>query len=371
MRCAKAHMHALFSSLRVVPARPTLCPIHNQRGNCMRPFLKLATTVLTVLGLSASALAQEALEVTDIRYQGSVGTVVWIELAEHLGYLAPLKAKWVGNTISGPQDVQAVVSNDIDIGGAFNGALVKLIVKKAPVKAVLGYYGVDDNTWTGYYVKNDSPIKTARDLLGKKVAMNTLGAHHDFIVREYLERNKVTDEEAKQVTFVITPPVTGEQALRQNQVEVTTLGGILRDKALERGGIRPLFTDRDLFGNFTAGSYVLRNKFIEQNPKASKHLVSALARSIEWARTTPPAQVRSTFESIIKARGRAESADAIQYWKSTGIPSIGGVVLDKDLQVWIDWLVKEDIIKAGQIKPADLYTNALNSYATGAKVAAK
>lgn len=337
----------------------------------MRPFLKLATAALTALGLSASALAQEPLEVTDIRYQGSVGTVVWIELAEHLGYLAPLKAKWVGNTISGPQDVQAVVSNDIDIGGAFNGALVKLIVKRAPVKAVLGYYGVDDNTWTGYYVKNDSPIKTARDLLGKKVAMNTLGAHHDFIVREYLERNKITDEEAKQVTFVITPPVTGEQALRQNQVEVTTLGGILRDKALERGGIRPLFTDRDLFGNFTAGSYVLRNKFIEQNPKASKHLVSALARSIEWARTTPPAQVRATFESIIKARGRAESADAIQYWKSTGIPSIGGVVLDKDLQVWIDWLVKEGIIKAGQVKPADLYTNALNSYATGVKVAAQ
>lgn len=337
----------------------------------MRPFLKLATTVLAALGLSASALAQEPLELTDIRYQGSVGTVVWIELAEHLGYLAPLKAKWVGNTISGPQDVQAVVSNDIDIGGAFNGALVKLIVKKAPVKAVLGYYGVDDNTWTSYYVKNDSPIKTARDLLGKKVAMNTLGAHHDFIVREYLERNKVTDEEAKQVTFVITPPVTGEQALRQNQVEVTTLGGILRDKALERGGIRPLFTDRDLFGNFTAGSYVLRTKFIEQNPKASKHLVSAIARAIEWARVTPAAQVRSTFEGIIKARGRAESADAIQYWKSTGVPSTGGVVLDKDLQVWIDWLVKEQIVKAGQIKPTDLYTNAFNPYANGAKVAAK
>ncbi len=47
--------------------------------------------------------------------------------------------------------------------------------------------------------------------------MNTLGAHHDFMVREYLERNKVSDEEAKQVTFVITPPVTGEQALRQGR----------------------------------------------------------------------------------------------------------------------------------------------------------
>lgn len=337
----------------------------------MQKIIKLFAVTWLAWSAISPAAAQEALEVTDIRYQGSVGTVVWIELAEHLGYLAPLKAKWVGNTISGPQDVQAVVTNDIDIGGAFNGALVKLIVKRAPVKAVIGYYGVDDNTWTGYYVKNDSPIKTARDLLGKKVAMNTLGAHHDFIVREYLERNKVTDEEAKQVTFVITPPVTGEQALRQGQVEVSTLGGILRDKALERGGIRPLFTDRDLFGNFTAGSYVLRNKFIEQNPKASKHLVGAIAKAIEWAKVTPPAQVRSTFEGIIKARGRAESADAIQFWKSTGIPSVGGVVLDKDLQVWIDWLVKEDIIKAGQVKPSDLYTNALNPYANGAKVAAK
>ncbi|MES2947977.1 MAG: ABC transporter substrate-binding protein [Pseudomonadota bacterium] len=337
----------------------------------MRQLFKLFTATAVALGFTAAAWAQEALEVSEIRYQGSAGTVVWIELADRLGYLAPLKPKWVGNTISGPQDVQAVVSNDIDIGGAFNGALVKLIAKRAPVKAVIGYYGVDDNTWSGYYVKNDSTIKSARDLLGKKVAMNTLGAHHDFIVREYLERNKINDEEAKQVTFVITPPVTGEQALRQNQVEVTTLGGILRDKALERGGIRPLFTDRDLFGNFTAGSYVLRNKFIEQNPKASKHLVSAIARSIEWARTTPAPQVRSTFESIIKARGRAESADAIQYWKSTGVPSTGGVVLDKDLQVWIDWLVKEQIVKPGQVKPADLYTNAFNPYAQGAKVAAK
>ena len=337
----------------------------------MQKIFKLLTAAWLAWGAISPATAQEALEVTDIRYQGTVGQVVWIELAEHLGYLAPLKAKWVGNTISGPQDVQAVVTNDIDIGGAFNGALVKLIVKRAPVKAVIGYYGVDDNTWTGYYVKNDSNIKTARDLLGKKVAMNTLGAHHDFMVREYLERNKVSDEEAKQVTFVITPPVTGEQALRQGQVEVTTLGGILRDKALERGGIRPLFTDRDLFGNFTAGSYVLRNKFIEQNPKASKHLVGAIAKAIEWAKVTPAAQVRSTFETIIKARGRAESADAIQFWKSTGVPSTGGLVLDKDLQTWIDWLVKEDVIKAGQVKPTDLYTNALNSYANGAKVALK
>ena len=49
------------------------------------------------------------------------------------------------------------------------------------------------------------------------------------------------------------PPVSGEQALRQGQVEVSALSGVLRDKALERGGIRTLFNDSDLFGNFTGG----------------------------------------------------------------------------------------------------------------------
>ncbi len=339
----------------------------------MRTISQLIATVVVALGLATPVFAQEILEVTDIRYQGWAGQVIWIELAESLGYLAPLKAKWVGNTISGPQDIQSVVTGDVDFGGAFNGAVVKLLAKKAPIKAVLGYYGVDDNTYTGYYVKSDSPIKTARDLIGKKVAVNTLGAHHEFMVREYLERNKLTDAEAKQVTLVVTPPVSGEQALRQNQVEVTALGGVLRDKALERGGIRTLFTDQDLYGSFTAGSIVMHNKFLEKNPKASKHLVSALARSIEWARKTPPADVRAQYEKIVKARGRAESADTIQYWKSTGVPSYGGVILEKDLQVWIDWLVKDEVIKAGQVKPADLYTNALNPYATATahKVAAK
>ena len=331
-------------------------------------------TITRFLGLAALSFgllatqghAAPPLEKTEIRYQGWVGQVTWIELAEDLGYLAPLKAKWVGNTISGPQDIQTVVTGDADLGGAFNGAVVKLLAKKAPVKAVLGYYGVDENTWSGYYVKEDSPIKSARDLIGKKIAVNTLGAHHEFMVREYLERAKLSDAEAKQVTLVVTPPVTGEQALRQGHVEVTTLGGVLRDKARERGGIRPLFTDRDLYGNFTAGSIVLHNKFIEQNPNTSRHLVSALARSIEWARNTPPAEVRARFVKIIEGRKRAESADTIQYWKSTGVAGTGGVIKDSELQIWINWLVKDGLLKPGQVKPSDLYTNAFNPYFTNA-----
>ncbi|WP_354214029.1 MULTISPECIES: ABC transporter substrate-binding protein [unclassified Bradyrhizobium] len=230
-------MNAIFRLLRARRAR---------LGRATRKGLRALLAGAVALGLTAPAFAEPPLDKTEIRYQGSAGQVTFIELAEDLGYLAPLKLKWVGNTISGPQDIQTVVTGDIDIGGAFYGAILRLISAKAPVKAVVGYYGSDANTNYGYFVKDDSPIKTARDLIGKKVAVNTLGAHLEFVLREYLARSGLSASEAKQVTLVAIPPVSGEQTLRQGQVEVSALSGVLRDKALERGGIRSLFNDTDL-----------------------------------------------------------------------------------------------------------------------------
>ncbi|WP_426420336.1 ABC transporter substrate-binding protein [Bradyrhizobium genosp. A] len=324
----------------------------------------LLASALT-LGLAASAFAEPPLEKTEIRYQGWAGQVTFIELADDLGYLAPLKLKWVGNTISGPQDIQTVVTGDIDIGGAFYGAILKLIAAKAPIKAVVGYYGSDANTYNGYYVKDDSPIRSARDLIGKKVAINTLGAHLEFVLREYLARNRLSASEAKQVTLVAVPPVTGEQALRQGQVEVSALGGVLRDKALERGGIHSLFNDTDLFGQFTGGSYVLRDEFIKDNPDAARKLVEGISRAIDWAQTAPAEEVRARFERIIADRKRNEDASSIKYWKSTGVASKGGVISDREIQLWIDWLEKDGLFKPGQIKASDTYTNAFNYFRPG------
>jgi ABC-type nitrate/sulfonate/bicarbonate transport system substrate-binding protein len=324
----------------------------------MRGFLLAAAMAL---GLSGEVLAAP-LDKTELRYQGWTGQVLFPELAEDLGYLAPVRLKWVGNTISGPQDIQTAATGDVDFGGAFYGAIIKLIAAKAPVRAVLGYYGSDDNTWQGYFVKDDSPINSARDLIGKKVAVNTLGAHLEFVLHEYLARGGLSAAEAKQVTLVVVPPVTGEQALRQGQVEVTTLAGVLRDKALERGGIRKLFSDKDLFGNFTGGAYVLREKFIRENPEAAQKFVEATARAIEWARTSPPDEVRARFEKIIAGRKRNEDASSIKYWKSTGVASQGGVISDSEVQIWIDWLVKDGVLKPGQVKASALYTNEFNPY---------
>ena len=331
----------------------------------------LTVAAVAMVCLAGLAMAEPPLEKTEVSYQGWAGQVLFPELAEDLGYLAPLKLKWVGNTISGPQDIQSVVTGDIDIGGAFYGSIIKLFAARASIKAVVGYYGSDADTYYGYYVKQDSPIKTARDLIGKKVAVNTLGAHLEFVLREYLARGGLTPAEIKQVTLVAIPPVTGEQALRQGQVDVTTLNGVLRDKALERGGLRRLFADTDLFGNFTGGAYIVRDKFIKDNPNTTRKLVEGISRAIVWAQTTPPQDVRARFLKIIAQRKRNEDASPIKYWKSTGVAAKGGLIGPAEIQVWIEWLVRDGFLTPGQIKASDIYTNEFNFYRPGKTASAQ
>lgn len=332
--------------------------------------ITLAMVLAAILGLTGCANKQAksgkdgGYERLELRYQGWAGSVLYPELAEDLGYLAPLKLKWIGNTISGPQDIQAVASGDIEFGGAFAGAIINLKAANAPVKWVISHYGVDDKTYSSLLVLKDGPIKNGRDLIGKKVGVNTLGAHSEFITKEYLRRQGLKEDEIKQVSLVVLPPVSAEQALRQNQVEGIIAGGILQDQAVERGGVRSLFSDYELYGKFSAGGYVLKDKFIKENPNTARKFVEATAKAIEWAQTTPRDEVIARFEKIIKERNRNEDTSPLKYWKSTGIAGKGGVTSDKEVQTWIDFLVKDGKLKEGQVKPSDVYTNEFNPYAT-------
>jgi len=331
-----------------------------------RTVLAGAVLITTALAGCGSARASAGgKEVTELRYQGSVGAVTLPELAEDLGYLGAVKLKWIGNTISGPQDIQAATTGDTDFGGAFNGAIVKLAASKAPIKAVIGYYGVDKDAYTGFYVLNDSPIKTAKDLIGKKIGVNTLGAHSEAVIKTYLTRAGLTPDEIKQVELVVVPPVNTEQSVRQKQIDVGALGGTLRDKALARGGLRPLFTDYQLLGNFTAGSYVFRDDFLKKHPDTVKTFVAGVAKAVEWARTTPRDQVIARFQQILTKRARNEDNTQLQYWKSYGVNGKGGVIADTEFSTWIDWLKNAGELNGKDIKATDIYTNDFNPYASG------
>jgi ABC-type nitrate/sulfonate/bicarbonate transport system substrate-binding protein len=334
------------------------------------PILVVVASLTAVIGLTGckgadSAAASQSGEVTTLRYQGSANSVLLPELAADLGYLGNIKLNYVGATISGPQDIQSAATNQTDFGGAFTGAVVKLIEAGAPITAVINYYGEDAKTFNGFYVKAESSIHSARDLIGKKIGVNTLGAHSEAVIDTYLQKNGLTADEIKQVQLVVLPPNNTEEAIRKGQVDVGALGGVLQDHAVAAGGLRSLFSDYTLFGSFNAGQYVLRNDFIKKNPNTAKTFVTGVAKAIEWERITPRAQVIAEFTKIIDGRGRNESTDNLKFWKSVGIESRGGAISDKDFTQWTSWLNQVGIVK-GTLTPSKYYTNSLNALASGA-----
>jgi len=334
---------------------------HQRRNACVLGLVTVLATLGCKRGAGSGTGPGAHAELTKLRYMAAPGIVSPVELAEDLGYLAPLKLDYVSNTTSGPQSIQAVVTGDVDIGSAFNGAILKLIAAGAPIRAVVGSYGVDPDIWGGYYVTEQSPIRNARDVIGKKVAVNTVGAHQEFALKEYLARNRVSQQDIKQVTLVSLPPINVEQALRQGQTDVSVLSSVYRDRALERGGLRLLFSDLELFGTFTAGSYVLRNDFVQRQPKAARLFVEGVGKALDYSRQTPRAQLLERFASIIAKRKRNEDASILKYWKSYGVASAHGRIEARDFELWIDWMVRVGELRPGQLQSSSVYTNELNA----------
>lgn len=323
-----------------------------------RLSLLAALVLVTACSREQTTKAGSRYETLTLRYEGSAGTVSIPELAEDLGYLAPLKLSYIGNnSTGGPHSIQAVATGDIDFGGSFNGSIVNLVSRHAPIRAVVANYGVDELVFSGFYVLDDSPIRTARDLIGKKVAINTLGAHSEFVLREWLARSGLSAKEAAQVSMIAVPSINAELALREKQVEVAALGSVLRDRALERGHLRMLFSDHQILGSFTAGSYAMSLPFIAKHPNTVRKFVEALGRTFDWANAQPRAVVLARMEAIIHKRGRNEDTSVVRHWLGTSIHSPRGALRDIDFQRWIDWLVRDGQLEPGQVEPAAVYTN--------------
>lgn len=306
---------------------------------------------------------------TVLRYEGTASAVTFPELAEDLGYFDTVTLEWLGDNTSGPSSIQNTATGETDFGSAFYGAIAKLVDAGAPLTTVIANYGSDGDTeedsFNGYYVLDGSPLRSARDLIGRKIGINTLGAYHEYVIKEWLFRAGLTDEEIAQVELVVVPPLNTEQSLRQGQIDVGNLGGVVKDAALTRGGLRPLFTDVDLTGPLGIGGFVFRDEFVAEHPDAVADFVQGTARALRWAQVTPRQEVIDRFVAIIEGRGRSESTDFVRQWKSTGVPTPGGVIAAEEFAIWIDQSVRLGSLQPGAVEPEELFTNEFNPYANG------
>ncbi len=216
-------------------------------------------------------------EDVEIRYLSSTTIVEPYEFAKELGYLKGINITRAGSYTGGPEDIIAVASGSTDIGHSAWVAIINAKARGSEIKAFAAPMGNSPSSWyegtpylSKWIVLENSSIKSAKDLVGKKIAVNTIGAHVDYVTREYLARSGLSPND---VQLVQIPIPQHEQVLKQGQVDVVAPLGVAVDKIETGKGVRVLFSDYDIIGDQTHCVLFTSAKFLKKNLRLQSNLL--------------------------------------------------------------------------------------------------
>ncbi|TAG10491.1 MAG: ABC transporter substrate-binding protein [Rhodobacterales bacterium] len=311
--------------------------------------ISLRTLALsTALGLSLTPAWADV----NIRYLASQGGLSAHELAAELGYFdgTGITLENVGYAQGGPASLVALAGGSVELGSAATAAVLNSIAAGNDFVAAYPSNGINDEAQSIFYVLEDSPIKTIEDILGKTIAVNTLGAHLDYVVREALHQKGLPEDSAN---LIVVPGPQLEQVLRSNQVDVSAFGywqTTFTGAALQNGGLRAVFDDTDVLGEIAGGFIVLRRDWIDAHPEEAKAFVEGSVKALDYARENPE-ETKAIFARVLAERG--ENAEVAQFFAGYGVRE-GGLRVERDIQFWIDVLERQGTVEKGKLFAKDI-----------------
>ncbi len=298
-----------------------------------------------------SALYYETLT---LRYRPNPEHIALAQLAEDLGYLAPIQLRNIGAPNSDALIIESVLAKHSDFGSVFNGSLVLSHAKGNPVKALIGAFISAEQNGISCFVRNDVPIRSASDLIGKKIAINGSSDQNVLLVKDYLCRNGLDKKSVDSIEFIGTPLTEVEPLLRSGQIDAA----LSRTGIRNRDGLRILFSDVAPNEPYVAGSYFFTENFIEAHPNTVDKFVDAIAQTIEWLRHSPREVVA---ERLTNLNSMARSNQAIVRETINAFPR-GGLLRDHDFQRWLDLFIIDKQLHSNEIEAKSIYDNRYNPY---------
>lgn len=274
-------------------------------------------------------------------------------VGDELGFFAEqgIKIEYAG-VVPSPQLVAAVVAGKLDVGGAHVNRTIAGISAGAKIKAVSA------NTETsqaiphmvGVVTKN-SPIKTAQDMIGKKIGIPTIGGCNEYTPYAYMKKQGIIDPKSK-VQVIVMPETQLDQALRQGEIDLAMMHKT-SDFIKEKGEFNVMFSDYDVWGTIGGNTPAyFSEKFIKEKPEVVKRFVTAVAKTNNWANANPQQAIEIT----------AKRANVDPKTIKPGYYAKDALILEETITVWIDLLTDFNEIKPG-IKPEQIYTNEFNPHA--------
>jgi ABC-type nitrate/sulfonate/bicarbonate transport system substrate-binding protein len=256
-----------------------------------------------------------------------------------------------------------MASGSVDLAGAATAAMLNAKAGGAKILGVMPGGGITKTVNSKFFVLADSDIRTPADLKDKSIAVNTLGAHLDYTVREYLKIHGLPEDSSKLITV---PGPQLDQILRHNQADIVAVGAwqsIFAGKIEAEGGVRVLFTDYDVLGPIVLGTTTMEKAYIDSHPQVVRDFVTASGKAADWA-AEHPEQAKKLIAEILAKRG--ENPELAKYWLGFGLRR-HALYTDRDAQFWIDVMVRNRRLKPGQFTPEDVETNRYNDLATLAR----
>ncbi|MEU6374970.1 ABC transporter substrate-binding protein [Streptomyces sp. NPDC046909] len=198
--------------------------------------------------------------------------------------------------------VPGVVSGQFTFGFSNTTSLMVAQVKGVPVKSVAngaasnGKVGGDV---TAVMVKKDSPVKSAKDLAGRTVAVNTLQNIGSTTVRESVRKDGGDPDKVK---FVEIPFDQMPAAVDDGRVDAAWMGEPAQTIAKAQGArvVASPFAETD--PKLTVATYFTSTQTVQKDPDLVKNFTAAMTESLEYA-SAHPDEARQILPTYTKISG--------------------------------------------------------------------
>ncbi|MFJ2171979.1 MULTISPECIES: ABC transporter substrate-binding protein [unclassified Streptomyces] len=195
--------------------------------------------------------------------------------------------------------VPAVVGGQFQFGFSNMTTLMIAQVNRVPVTAVangIATTGEQGADFAGLTVRKGSPITSAKELEGKKVAINTLKNIGDTSVRESVRK---AGGDPAEVDFVELPFDQMPAALAGGRVDAALVVEPALATVKSQGGTVIASSYVDVSPDLTVAMYFTSTQYAQRNPETVKKFQEATAESLEYANSHPD-EVRRILTTYTK-----------------------------------------------------------------------